>query len=181
MTMTTLTIVGAGPGLGAAVARRFGTESFDIALISRRQQRVDALAADLTAAGIAARGYAADVCDPESLTAALQRAADDLGPVEVLQYSPVPQASFLHSVLDTTADDLTGAIEFSVYGPLTAVREVLPGMRDLGRGTVLFVNGGSGARRTLRSPAPPSPSPAKAPTRRCCTPPSPGTTFTSGS
>ena len=93
-----------------------------------------------------ARGYAADVREPDALTGALARAADDLGPVEVLQYSPVPQAAFMHPVLDTTVADLTGAIEFSVYGPLTAVRHVLPGMRDLGRGTVLFVNGGSGAR-----------------------------------
>jgi NADP-dependent 3-hydroxy acid dehydrogenase YdfG len=144
--MTTLAIVGAGPGLGAAVARRFGAEGFSVAVLSRQQDRVDALAADLAAAGVNARGYAADVRDPETLTAALQRAADDLGPIEALQYSPVPQATFMHPVLDTTVDDLTGAIGFSVYGPLTAVRQVLPGMRDLGRGTVLFVNGGSGAR-----------------------------------
>ena len=46
--MTTIAIVGAGPGLGAAVARRFGTESFSVAVVSRSQDRVDALAADLT-------------------------------------------------------------------------------------------------------------------------------------
>jgi len=144
--MTTLAIVGAGTGLGAAVARRFGAEGFDVAVISRRQDRVDALAADLAAAGFTARGYAASVRDPEALTGALEQAANDLGPIEVLQYSPVPQAEFMHAVLDTTVADLTGAVEFSIYGPLTAVRHVLPGMRTLGRGTVLFVNGGSGAR-----------------------------------
>jgi NADP-dependent 3-hydroxy acid dehydrogenase YdfG len=139
--MTTLAIVGAGTGLGAAVARRFGAEGFDVAVISRRQDRGDALAADLAAAG-----YAASVRDPEALTGALDQAANDLGPIEVLQYSPVPQAEFMHAVLDTTVADLTGAVEFSIYGPLTAVGHVLPGMRTLGRGTVLFVNGGSGAR-----------------------------------
>ena len=144
--MTTLAIVGAGTGLGAAVARRFGAEGFDVAVISRRQDRVDALAADLAAAGFTARGYAASVRDLEALTGALDQAANDLGPIEVLQYSPVPQAEFMQAVLDTTVADLTGAVEFSIYGPLTAVRHVLPGMRTLGRGTVLFVNGGSGAR-----------------------------------
>lgn len=144
--MITLAIVGAGPGLGAAVARRFGAEGFAVALLSRQQEHVDALAADLTAAGVTARGYAADVRGPETLVAALERAADDLGPIEVLQYSPVPQAAFMHPVLETTVADLTGAIEFSVYGPITAVQQVLPGMRSQGRGTVLFVNGGSGAR-----------------------------------
>ena len=143
---TTIAIVGAGSGLGAAVARRFGTEGFAVALLSRSQDRVDALAGELTAAGVIARGYAADDREPDGLTGALARAGAELGPVEVLQYSPVPQAEFMHPVLDTTVADLTGAIEFSVYGPVTAVQQVLPGMRDLDRGTVLFVNGGSGAR-----------------------------------
>ena len=115
--MTTIAVVGAGPGLGAAVARRFGTEGFAVA-VSRRQDRVDALATELSMAGLTARGHAADVRDPGSLTVALQQAADDLGPVEVVQYSPVPQADSMRSVLDTTVADLTGAIEFSLYGPV---------------------------------------------------------------
>lgn len=53
--MTTLAIVGAGPGLGAATARRFGAEGFQLALISRHQDRVDTLAAELTDTGVTAR------------------------------------------------------------------------------------------------------------------------------
>ncbi|MEV0223242.1 SDR family NAD(P)-dependent oxidoreductase [Streptomyces sp. NPDC050704] len=141
--MTTIAIIGAGPGLGAAVARRFGREGFDVALVSRSPERAGALAADLGGEGITARGFAADVRDPEALAAALDAATATLGPVEVLQYSPVPQRDFMRPVLETTAADLTGPIEFSVYGPVAAVRQVLPGMRELGRGTVLFVNGGT--------------------------------------
>jgi hypothetical protein len=63
-----------------------------------------------------------------------------------LQYSPLPQKEFLRPVLETTVDDLTGAVEFAIYGPVTSVHQVLAGMRSLGRGTVLFVKGGSGAR-----------------------------------
>ena len=69
--MTTIAIIGAGRGLGAAVARRFGGEGFDVALISRSQDNVDALAADLSDDGITARGYAANVRDPAALVAAL--------------------------------------------------------------------------------------------------------------
>ncbi|MCC4318843.1 SDR family NAD(P)-dependent oxidoreductase [Streptomyces malaysiensis] len=141
--MTTLAIIGAGPGLGAAVARRFGREGYDTALIARDQGRLDALAAGFADEGVTARGFAADVRDPKTLTGALDAAATALGPIEVLQYSPVPQREFMLPVLDTTADDLAGPVEFSVYGPVTAVQQVLPGMRGLGRGTVLFVNGGT--------------------------------------
>ena len=144
--MTTFAVVGAGRGLGVAAARRFGQEGFDVALLARRQEHVDELAAQLTAEGITARGYAADVRDAASLTAALDGAAATLGPIEVLQYSPVPQREFLRPVLETTPDELAGALEFSVHGPVAAVNKVLPSMRALGRGTVLFVNGGSAIR-----------------------------------
>jgi short-subunit dehydrogenase len=141
--MTTIAIIGAGPGLGAAVARRFGREGFDAALISRSHERADALAGDLAREGIMARGFAADVRDPKALAAALDAAQATLGPIEVLQYSPIPHRDFMRPVLETTHADLTGPIEFSVYGPVVAVRQVLPGMRALGRGTILLVNGGT--------------------------------------
>lgn len=141
--MTTIAIIGAGAGLGQATARRFGREGFAVALISRTQANVDALATELETDGISARGYAANVRDPEALRAALDAAAAELGPVEVLQYSPVPAKEFMKPVLETTAEDLRGPVEQSVYAPVTAVQHVLPGLRELGRGTVLLVNGSS--------------------------------------
>ena len=141
--MTTLAVIGAGPGLGAAVARRFGREGHEVALIARDRARLDALAADLAGDGVTARGFTADVRDPKSLRAALDAAHATLGPVEILQYSPVPHRDFMRPVLETTPADLAGPVEFSVYGPVAAVQQVLPGMRALGRGTILFVNGGT--------------------------------------
>lgn len=144
--MPTLAIIGAGPGLGAAAARRFGREGFDVALISRDQQHLDALAAGLAEDGVRARGFAADVRDPGSLATALDAATSALGPVDVLQYSPLPHKDFMKPVQDTRPQDLEGPLAFSLYGPMTAVEHVLPGMRRQGRGTVLFVNGGTAVR-----------------------------------
>lgn len=144
--MTTIAIIGAGPGLGAAVARRFGREGFSVALISRTQENLDQLSASLVAEGIQAQGYAADVQDREALTLALATAATDVGPIDVLQYSPVPRREFLRPVLETTADDLSSAAEFSILGPVVAVQLVLPGMTARGSGTILLVNGASAAK-----------------------------------
>jgi NADP-dependent 3-hydroxy acid dehydrogenase YdfG len=144
--VTTFALIGAGPGLGLAAARRFGTAGHSVALISRNAQRLDSLTAELADDGIKARGFAADVLDTESLTAALYAAGTSLGTVEILQYSPVPRADFMKPVLDTGADDLDAPLAFSVKGPVTAVNAVLPGMRELGRGTLLFVNGSSAVR-----------------------------------
>ncbi|GAA1223211.1 MULTISPECIES: SDR family NAD(P)-dependent oxidoreductase [Streptomyces] len=144
--MTTFALVGAGPGLGLATARRFGTASHSVALISRNVEHLDALTAELSRDGVPARGFAADVLEPGSLTTALEAASETLGPIEILQYSPVPRADFMKPVLDTRADDLDAPLGFSVKGPVTCVNAVLPGMRALGRGTLLFVNGGSAVR-----------------------------------
>ena len=145
--MTTMAIVGAGRGLGAAVARRFAKEGFSIALISRTQAKVDALAADLETEGVTAQGFTADVRDPASLRATLEQVTETMGPIEVLQYSPLPQKDFMRPVLETRPEDLVGPIEFSVYGPVAAVQQVLPGMRFLpDGGSILFINGGSAVK-----------------------------------
>jgi NAD(P)-dependent dehydrogenase (short-subunit alcohol dehydrogenase family) len=144
--MTTVVIIGAGKGLGLATARRFGREGHAVALLARNRAHVDDLAVTLHQEGIAAHGYTADVRDPDSLRSALDEAAQELGPIEILQYSPVPAREFMQPVLDTSADDLVGPIEFSVYGSATAAQSVIPGMRALGRGTLLFVNGASAVR-----------------------------------
>ncbi|WSQ06960.1 SDR family NAD(P)-dependent oxidoreductase [Streptomyces sp. NBC_01231] len=144
--MTTFALVGAGPGLGLATARRFGAAGHTVALISRNAEKLDTLTAELARDGIQARSFTADVLDTDSLTTALHAAATALGPIEILQYSPVPRADFMKAVLDTGADDLDATLAFSVKGPVTAVNAVLPGMRELGRGTLLFVNGSSAVR-----------------------------------
>jgi short-subunit dehydrogenase len=144
--MSTIAIVGAGPGLGAASARRFAREGHSVALISRTAAKVESMASALTDDGHTARGYVANVRDRDSLVDALGRAAQDLGPIEVLQYSPVPQPSFMRPVLETDPANLSGAIELSVYGPVTATLQVVGGMRALGTGTILFVNGSSAVR-----------------------------------
>ncbi|MEU6505715.1 SDR family NAD(P)-dependent oxidoreductase [Streptomyces sp. NPDC046942] len=140
-----LVIVGAGPGLGAAVARRFGREGFAVGLVARDRERLDRLVEELAESGVRAGGFVADVRRPEELTGALERAGRELGTVEVLQYSPVPHRDFMRPVLETRHRDLIGPVEFSVYGAVAAVQAVLPGMRRLGRGTILFVNGGTAA------------------------------------
>ncbi|MFF1453628.1 SDR family NAD(P)-dependent oxidoreductase [Streptomyces sp. NPDC058274] len=148
--MTTFALVGAGPGLGLATARRFGKAGHSVALLARNKERLDSLVTALPEDGIQVRGYTADVLEPASLTTALQAASDELGPIEILQYSPVPRADFMKPLLDTDPSDLDAPLAFSVKGPITCVNAVLPGMRALGGGTLLFVNGGSAVRPNPR-------------------------------
>src|ERR1700744_3701472 len=86
--MPVIAIVGAGPGLGLSIARRFGREGFAVALISRSAANLGTLTAELRRAGVEAAGFEADVRDRLALTSALAAAAHRFGPVDVLEYSP---------------------------------------------------------------------------------------------
>ncbi|RKR76303.1 SDR family NAD(P)-dependent oxidoreductase [Frondihabitans australicus] len=144
--MSTIAIIGAGPGLGLAVARRFGREGFSVALLARNPQRLDDLVTTLAGENITAAGFPTNVRDQDSLVRSLTTAADRLGEITVLQYSPLPAKAFMRPVLETTAADLVGPVEFSIYGPVAAAHQVIPGMRSQGGGSIIFVNGGSAVR-----------------------------------
>jgi NADP-dependent 3-hydroxy acid dehydrogenase YdfG len=136
-------IIGAGPNLGLAVARRFGREGLAVGLVSRTQSKLDDLAGTLEGEGVTAKGAAADIRDAGALTAAVGSLAADLGPAEVLEYSPLPAKEFMKPILETGVDDLRGPLEFSVLGAVAATRAVLDPMLAAGRGTILFTTGGA--------------------------------------
>lgn len=171
--MSTIAIIGAGKGLGLAVARRFGREGYAVALLARSQDNLDTLTDTLWTEGIHAVGLTADVRDPGSLQVALNRAASALGPVNVLQYSPVPAPEFMLPVLETAAVDLVGPVEFSIYGPVTAARQVIPACGLWAAELSFLSTAPARSGPTGQLPALPSPSPAKVPTRNCSTMPSP--------
>jgi NAD(P)-dependent dehydrogenase (short-subunit alcohol dehydrogenase family) len=141
--MSTLAIVGAGPGLGLAIARTFGSRGYNIALISRNRAKLDALIDQLAAEGITAAAFPADVLDRESLTRALGEAAAYFGGIDVLEYSPVGTAADTKLTLPsgTAPEDLQQQIEFQLYGAIAATSAVLPAMRQAGAGTLLYTTG----------------------------------------
>jgi len=144
--MPVIAIIGAGPGLGAAVARKFGREGFSVALISRNQSKLDTMAAELTGAGLTAKVFTADVRVPAELESALERAAAELGPITALQYSPLPSRDYLKPVLDLTPELALEALQFSALGLIHSVRAVLPAMREAGDGSIILINGGTSVK-----------------------------------
>jgi NAD(P)-dependent dehydrogenase (short-subunit alcohol dehydrogenase family) len=136
-------IIGAGPNLGAAVARRFGSEGMPVGLIARNHAKLDALAGELRGEGITTDFATADIRDAPALTQAIATLAERLGPVEVLEYSPLPAREFMKPILETTVEDVRGPLEFSVLGAVAAATAVIGPMLDAGRGTILFTAGGA--------------------------------------
>ena len=141
--MPALAIVGAGPNLGMATARRFGAEGYDVGLVSRNAGRLRDLADTLTDEGLTAAIEPADLRSPGAATTALAHLADTLGPVDVMVYSPLASLDWIKPVAETTSADMGAALELSVLGAVDAVEAVLPSMRERGSGTLLFTTGGA--------------------------------------
>jgi short-subunit dehydrogenase len=138
-----IVIVGAGPNLGAAIARRFGREGLPVGLISRNQDKLRRLAEDLRQDGITADVAPADISDATMLSSAIGSLADRLGAIEVLEYSTVPAREYMQPILETTVDDVRAALEFSVLGAVAAVTTVIGPMLERGAGSILFTTGGA--------------------------------------
>jgi NAD(P)-dependent dehydrogenase (short-subunit alcohol dehydrogenase family) len=144
--MPVIAIVGAGPGLGASIARVFGSHGFRVALVSRSQAKLDTIAAQLGAEGIEAAGFAADLLDRASLVSAFEQITTRFGAVDVLEFSPAvhAQGTPLDMVgpLEVTPENLQPQFDFYVYGAIAAAAQVLPAMLEAGAGTLLFTTGG---------------------------------------
>jgi NAD(P)-dependent dehydrogenase (short-subunit alcohol dehydrogenase family) len=141
--MSTIAIVGAGPGMGLAIARTFGSRGFDVALIARNRTKLDDLVGQLTAEGITAAAFPADVRDHDALTQALKDAATRFGGIDVLEHSPAPSMDSASptSPSQTSPSDVQEWIDFLLASAITATQAVLPAMREAGAGTLLFTNG----------------------------------------
>jgi short-subunit dehydrogenase len=137
-----IVVVGAGPGVGAAVARRFGREGHPIGLVARDRGRLEHLADELRRdVAVEVAVATADARDPDAVRVALRALTAALGPVEVLCFSPLPDVATIRPVTETTAEDLDGALALGVVGAAAAVGEVLAPMRAAGRGSLLFTTG----------------------------------------
>ena len=132
-------IIGAGPGLGRAVALRFARERFPIALIARSQPTLDRTGDALVDSGVEVIALTADSADAPSLRAALDNAEQTLGPPDVVVYNA---AVIRRDALgDLAVDAQLAAWAVNVVGALTAAVHVAPRMIGNGGGSILITGG----------------------------------------
>lgn len=134
-------VVGAGSGLGAAVARRFAREGCAVTLLARREETVEAVAADLRRDGAAVHTTTADAADPVAFRAALEVLAGRAAYGVVVYNVGLVVAD---DVLTSTSDHLRDALAVDVLGAVTTAQVFTPAMRRAGTGTLLVTGGGPG-------------------------------------
>jgi NAD(P)-dependent dehydrogenase (short-subunit alcohol dehydrogenase family) len=135
-------VIGVGPGIGLAVARRFAREGYAVALVAQSTECLAEFYAAVERAGApAVYALAADVADAEALRRAFDRIREEHKDApEVLVYNASMGPSAPASQLPP--EDLVREFRVNVLAALESAQMALPAMRTAGRGTLLFTGGG---------------------------------------
>jgi NAD(P)-dependent dehydrogenase (short-subunit alcohol dehydrogenase family) len=145
--MNTAVVVGAGPGLGLSIGRKFGRGGMRVAVIARKREKLEGLVKILKDENVDARAFVGDVSDQASIAGALDQVETEYGPIEMLEYSPLPgmgRDQNLMSALGTTVEMVERQYRRLALGAVACVRQVLPGMLQRKRGAILITTSGSG-------------------------------------
>ena len=142
-------VVGVGPGNGEAFARRFHEGGYQVALVSRTQSKLEAMADAMGEGpgGAMARGFACDAGDPEALAATFGQITEALGSADVLLWN-VGNAE-MGAFDEVTTQQMESAWRLNVLGLQAAAKLVTPTMKQRGRGAIVV----TGATASLRGGA----------------------------
>lgn len=136
--MSSVFVIGAGPGIGTAVARRFARERLDVGLLARSPDTL-ARAASAVGSGVAVRTAVADVTDEAALQAALAHLVEALGVPDVLVYNAAVVRADAIGDLDAAGHRDAWAV--NVGGAISAAAFLLPRMVAAGGGSYLLTGG----------------------------------------
>jgi NAD(P)-dependent dehydrogenase (short-subunit alcohol dehydrogenase family) len=138
-------VSGAGPGLGRDVALACGREGATVVVAARTDDRVQALAAEVEAAGAPALGLRLDITDAESCRAAVQQIVDTYGRLDVLVNNAFDDGDRTR-FLDADLDRWRRTTEVNLFGTLQLTQACAPQMVAQGDGRIVMVNSMSAVR-----------------------------------
>lgn len=139
-------VIGAGDGLGSAVARAFAAEGLAVCITRRARnlERLEALADEIRAAGGEAHAFGCDARDETEVMSLFERIEAEIGPLEVVVFNIGANVRF--PIVETTSRVFTKVWEMACFAGFLAGREAARVMAPRGRGTLIF----TGATASLR-------------------------------
>jgi NAD(P)-dependent dehydrogenase (short-subunit alcohol dehydrogenase family) len=133
MSKPVVMVVGAGPGVSGSVARRFGREGYDVALVGLDVTVLEELADALRSDGVVARSASVDITDGPAFAAAVEELGRATGRIDVLHFNP--SAFRQKGPLELSPEELAADVTLGVGALLTAVQAARPFMSAGGRVT----------------------------------------------
>lgn len=141
-------VTGVGPGLGAALARRFA-KSYAVAINARRTEFLRSLADEIRAAGGTVLEAPADIGDPAQVGAMFKMIHERIGCPEVLLYNAGSGA--FGTVVDVSPEQYEKDWRVNALGAFVCAKEAAPHMINHGRGVMLFTGATAGVKAGARS------------------------------
>lgn len=138
----TAVVTGASSGIGAATARQLAAAGLHVVVTARRKDRIEALAAEINAAGHSATAYVLDVTD----RAAVDAFATELGSLPSVDVLVANAGGALGAdpVASGDPDDWRRMFETNVIGTLHTTQALLPALTASGNGTVVILTSTAG-------------------------------------
>src|SRR5580658_7636814 len=135
-----LLLVGAGPGLGMAVARRFAKGGYRVTLVARSTDRLGELASSLADTGAQINTLEADTGNFEELGTKMTELYSNEGAPGVVIYNAVMGAP--DQLMTSTPAHLQQAYAVDVIGAIVIAQAAAPAMKAAGFGTIVVTGGG---------------------------------------
>jgi short-subunit dehydrogenase len=130
-------VTGAGAGVGRATAREFARHGYDVALLARDAERLEAAASELRGVGVRALPIPTDVADAEAVESAASRVEAELGPIDV--WVNVAMATVFAPVSKLTAEEVARGTAVTYLGQVHGMMAALRRMRVRNRGSIVNV------------------------------------------
>ncbi|TMA35696.1 MAG: SDR family NAD(P)-dependent oxidoreductase [Deltaproteobacteria bacterium] len=130
-------VTGASSGIGRSLALRLARNGARVALVARRADELEQLAAEIRAAGGEAAALSCDVADAEQVAKTADRAREAWGGIDLL----VNNAGYGHhrSFLEWSVEDIERMMRVNYLGSVYFTKALLPQMVEQRRGWVVFV------------------------------------------
>ena len=135
-----LLLIGAGPGLGGAVARRFAEGGYRVTLVARSTDGLSKLAGTLADTGADIDTISVDAGDPGGLGARMSALYREEGAPGLIVYNAVMGAP--DQLLTSSVAHLQAAYTVDVIGAIVVAQVAAPAMRAAGLGTIIVTGGG---------------------------------------
>jgi len=137
----TIIVCGSGTGISDAVAKKFGAEGFQVALVARSADKLEKARDALQDRGVKAAAFPADLSDPDGAKGLVKRVRGRLGPVTAIHWNAYSNVA--GDVLTADAAALRTVFDVAVTSLVLTVQEALPDLKSA-KGALLVTNGGLG-------------------------------------
>ena len=137
----TIVVAGYGPGISTGVAERFGREGYNVALVARNAERLASGVQALSAKGVRAQAFPADLGNAAEVRATIEKVRAAFGPISGIHWNAYAGAA--GDFLSASPDDIHAALDIATVSLTVAVQAALADLRAE-KGALLVTNGGFG-------------------------------------